>query len=283
MSYFCINACKVEMTATDIEQLRKELEKIGPELLSLGNNIAFQSGSTDSIKTAIKGIAGQIEDETGTIERLSNALLNITAAYGKHEQNIIDNIGGLQSKDRENNSFRKEENNDPGEGDRSVQEAIDLLNNLSMSTSIDGVVLAIIEYLIKLYNIAADTAIIGTLGHGAGIAGLITGVAADILYALDNGSSSNALIADIIVDIGLWGVGEGVSALGSAVGTAVGGPVGTVVGNFVGGLVGNGVSIAMNVDWNGDAEGGVGKDALSDWIDNQLDKFINDAEFEAVI
>lgn len=283
MSNFYINTFKTEATATDIGHLRKELEKMEAELISLGNNMAFQSGSADYIKASIKQIAQRIEEETGSIEVLSKVLLDIAAAYRNHEQNIIDNIGGLGPGDRDDSSSHNMENNDADDEERSFQEAIDLLNNLSMSTSVDGLLLSIIEYLIKLYNMAADTAIIGTLGHGVGIVGLITGVAADILYALDNGSSNNALIADIMVDIGLWGVGEGATALGSAVGTAIGGPVGAVVGNFVGGIVGNGFSIAMNIDWNGEAEGGVGKDALSDWIDDQLDKFIEDAEFAPVL
>lgn len=39
----------------------------------------------------------------------------------------------------------------------------------------------------------------------------------------------------------------------------------------------------MNVDWNGDKEGGVGKDALTDWIDSMLDKVWEDEEFAAEI
>ncbi len=284
MSEFGIYTNKVEMTATDIGLLKKELKAIESELFSLGNNIAFKSQGTIRVKMSIKKVEEQIEAEAGAVEALSNVLTTVAAICAKYEQNCIDNIGGANTKGEDSSSserFENKENNNDDDG--AFQEAIDFLNSISLSTSIDGVLLSVVEYLIKLYDMTADTAMLGTLGRGAGIVGLITGVAADIWSALDNGSSQNALIADIIVDVGLWGVGEGATALGSAVGTAVGGPVGTVVGNFVGGLVGNGVSIAMNIDWNGDAEGGIGKDALTDWIDNQLDKFIEDGELSIII
>lgn len=284
MAEFYVDTDKLESNATDIERFKAALDAIESEIFSVRNNISFASESAARVKERIKKLAEQVGDEAKATGILSDKLLDIVSMYRRYEKNIIDNISasvGEQNTDSSQNPDPEDTNDDSN--DMSLEEAIDFLNGLSMSTSIDGAVLAVIEYMIKLYDSAIDTGILGTLGNAAGLVGLITGVAADILYALDNGSSINALLADLIVDVGLWGVGLGVTELGKVIGTAVGGPVGTVVGNFVGGLVGNGVSIAMNVDWNGDAEGGVGKDALSDWIDNQLDKLWNDKEFEAAI
>lgn len=89
-----------------------------------------------------------------------------------------------------------------------LQEAIDFLNNLSMSTSIDGVVLSIINYLIQLYKTASDAGIPNAFGTAIGVGGLITGVVADIMGGMNSGLSQNAIIADVIVDVALWGVAE---------------------------------------------------------------------------
>ena len=80
---------------------------------------------------------------------------------------------------------------------------------------------------------------------------------------MNSGLSQNAIIADVIVDVALWGVAEYGDDVGQAVGAMVGSggdPAGTaigkIVGSAVGGVVGDGVSIAMNVNLDGDGETG---------------------------
>ena len=80
---------------------------------------------------------------------------------------------------------------------------------------------------------------------------------------MNSGLSQNAIIADVIVDVALWGVTEYgddvVQAVGAMVGSGgdpAGTAIGKIVGSAVGGVVGNGVSIAMNVDLDGDGETG---------------------------
>ena len=124
-------------------------------------------------------------------------------------------------------------------------------------------VLSIINYLIQLYKTASDAGSPNAFGTAIGVGGLITGVAADIMGGMNSGLSQNAIIADVIVDVALWGVAEYGDDVGQAVGAMVGSggdPAGTaigkIVGSAVGGVVGNGVSIAMNVDLDGDGETG---------------------------
>lgn len=292
MSKFSIQITNVEAVKGDIEALKATLSNIESGIFSIMNGSSIGS-STSAIKSQLRILGEQVGTEAAEIEVLAKTLTNIVGMYKQYEKNIIEGINGNRagtitdpnSGDNTNPGTTSPETDAETEMDdeeAALQNAIDILNGISMSTSIDGVVLSVVQYMLSLYDMAADTGLLGSLGATAGIVGLITGVAADIMYALDNGSSTNALLADLIVDVALFGVGVGADALGTAVGTAVGGPVGTVVGKFVGGLVGNGVSIAMNVDWNGDKEGGVGKDAVSDWIDEQLDWLIGDKEFAAV-
>ena len=124
-------------------------------------------------------------------------------------------------------------------------------------------VLSIINYLIQLYKTASDAGSPNAFGTAIGVGGLITGVVADIMGGMNSGLSQNAIIADVIVDVALWGVTEYGDDVGQAVGAMVGSggdPAGTaigkIVGSAVGGVVGNGVSIAMNVDLDGDGETG---------------------------
>lgn len=278
MSDFTINTANIASSAESIATLKQTLSSIENEILFVSNGIRCNSASFAILANRLKVVANNVDDEKLGAELLSQTLYNIVNRYKEAENTIISGANILNNTPTDSNSEAPVPEQTDDKSDLSLEDAIDFLNNISLSTSIDGAVLATIQYLIGLYNSLADTSLLSGLGTAAGIAGLITGVAADIMYALDAGSTMNALLADIIVDVALFGIGVGAQALGEAVGTAVGGPVGTVVGNFVGGLVGNGVSIAMNIDWNGDEEGGVGKDAVSDWIDNQLDKLYDDRE-----
>lgn len=278
MSDFTINTANIASSAESIATLKQTLSSIENEILFVSNGIRSNSASFAILANRLKVVANNVDDEKLGAELLSQTLYNIVNRYKEAENTIISGANILNNTPTDSNSEAPVPEQTDDKSDLSLEDAIDFLNNISLSTSIDGAVLATIQYLIGLYNSLADTSLLSGLGTAAGIAGLITGVAADIMYALDAGSTMNALLADIIVDVALFGIGVGAQALGEAVGTAVGGPVGTVVGNFVGGLVGNGVSIAMNIDWNGDEEGGVGKDAVSDWIDNQLDKLYDDRE-----
>ena len=124
-------------------------------------------------------------------------------------------------------------------------------------------VLSIINYLKQLYKTVSDAGSPNAFGTAIGVGGLITGVAADIMGGMNSGLSQNAIIADVIVDVALWGVAEYGDDVGQAVGAMVGSggdPAGTaigkIVGSAVGGVVGNGVSIAMNVNLDGDGETG---------------------------
>lgn len=278
MSDFTINTANIASSAESIATLKQTLSSIENEILFVSNGIRSNSASFAILANRLKVVANNVDDEKLGAELLSQTLYNIVNRYKEAENTIISGANIRNNTPTDSNSEAPVPEQTDDKSDLSLEDAIDFLNNISLSTSIDGAVLATIQYLIGLYNSLADTSLLSGLGTAAGIAGLITGVAADIMYALDAGSTMNALLADIIVDVALFGIGVGAQALGEAVGTAVGGPVGTVVGNFVGGLVGNGVSIAMNIDWNGDEEGGVGKDAVSDWIDNQLDKLYDDRE-----
>ena len=119
-------------------------------------------------------------------------------------------------------------------------------------------VLSIINYLIQLYKTASDAGSPNAFGTAIGVGGLITGVVADIMGGMNSGLSQNAIIADVIVDVALWGVTEYGDDVGQAVGAMVGSggdpagiAIGKIVGSAVGGVVGNGVSIAMNVDLDG--------------------------------
>lgn len=122
-------------------------------------------------------------------------------------------------------------------------------------------VLSIINYLIQLYKTASDAGSPNAFGTAIGVGGLITGVVADIMGGMNSGLSQNAIIADVIVDVALWGVAEYGDDVGQVVGAMVGSggdPAGTAIGKIVGsavvGVVGNGVSIAMNVDLDGDGK-----------------------------
>ena len=299
MAEFYVDSNKLETNVADIANLKAALDRLETNVYSVRGRIGFDTQSASVIKENLKRLAEKVGDESKATELLSSKLMEIIAEYRMHEQRILENAGTHGAIATTYSGTAIDGESIPGEGvtadletdteeGLTVENAIeflrDLANGTSMSTSIDGVVLAVVEYLIKLYDMSADTGLLTTAGAYATGIGLITGVAADIMAAMvDPTISRNALIADLIVDVALTGVGMGTQKLGEVVGTAVGGPVGLVVGNFVGGMVGNGVSIAMNIDWNGDAEGGCGKDALSDWIDNQLDKFWEDGESGIVL
>jgi len=128
---------------------------------------------------------------------------------------------------------------------------------------LDSGLVAMLEYILDVFKIAKNV-IPDWVGNSFGIAGLIVSIAMDVMNALDDGSTTNALFADIIVDICLWGAGEGLSLLGAAIGTVVAPGVGSAIGKFVGAMVGSAGTIAMEHDWNGEKEGGCGKDALSE-------------------
>ena len=83
-------------------------------------------------------------------------------------------------------------------------------------------VLSIINYLIQLYKTASDAGSPNAFGTAIGVGGLITGVVADIMGGMNSGLSQNAIIADVIVDVALWGVTEYGDDVGQAVGAMVG-------------------------------------------------------------
>ena len=64
-------------------------------------------------------------------------------------------------------------------------------------------VLSIINYLIQLYKTASDAGSPNAFGTAIGVGGLITGVVADIMGGMNSGLSQNAIIADVIVDVGV--------------------------------------------------------------------------------
>ena len=149
----------------------------------------------------------------------------------------------------------------------------------------NGILLTLVEMVLDLYEktkgIADDIVDVGA-------AGLAISAAADIMAAIDDRTSVNALISDLIVDLLLFGVGKGAewggAALGASIATAVATPaaatVGGVIGKAVGGVVGTGISMAMElIDFNGDEEGGTGKDAVSDWLEGIFDKLWGDYDF----
>lgn len=209
---------------------------------------------------------------------MSSALQNILDAYESTEGMLL-GVGDVI----ENSNVYSDVTITDDKEEMSYQDALDFLNDISMSTSIDGAVLTIIDYMLDLLEMQN---IGGGISYAVGRTGLVTSWASDVLYGLDHGISRNALIADMLVDAGLFLVGKCLPLTGEAIGGAAtleAGGVGSIVGKFVGGIVGNGISIAMNVDWNGDKEGGVGKDALTDWIDSMLDKVWEDEEFAAEI
>ena len=272
MADYSVTCSKLGACADKEQDIIKLIAEYQRAVSDIGYHVRIKGTSEQILRENILAIVDNIEDCKARTTVLSDTLRDIAEYYLNTEKELIaTKVSHEDAQDKNTTSAVNEDTNEPESDD--LQEAIDFLNNLSMSTSIDGVVLTIINELIQLYQMNPDAGLPGS--HAAGIAGLITGVAADVMSAMSTGATRNALMADLIVDLALWGVGEGTGYIGGAVGTAVGGSVGTIVGNFVGGLVGNGVSIAMNVDWDGDGQ--TGKDGLSDWIDDQLDKIMRDA------
>lgn len=272
MADYSVVCSKLGDCADKEQDIIKLIAEYQRSVSDIGYHVRIKGTSEQTLRENILAIVDSIEDCKARTTVLSDTLRDIAEYYLNTEKELV--AAKIIHNDTQGKDTASAANTDADATESgNLQEAIDFLNNISMSTSIDGIVLTIINELIQLYQMNPDAGLPGS--HAAGIAGLITGVAADVMSAVSTGATRNALMADLIVDLALWGVGEGAGYIGGAVGTAVGGPVGTIVGNFVGGLVGNGVSIAMNVDWDGDGQ--TGKDGLSDWIDDQLDRIMGDA------
>ena len=280
MSNFTVNPDKLTQYSSEMEQIEKALKGYRQSISTIGNNLYLKGAYAAELKNTIIKIAESVGNEEQSIKTLYNTLVNIAEQYKKAESTIVNSSsdGTMPNDSYDNSNERNSDDNDSDKAD--IQKAIDILNNISLSTSVDGAVLTVVEYLISLFKNFGESGIPSSVGHALGFAGLATGIVADIMSAVESGSTINALLADVIVDIALWGVGEGVSIAGGAIGTAIGGPIGTVVGKFVGGMIGNGASIVLNVDWDGD--GVTGKDAISDWLDNEvLDKVRKDKSITA--
>ena len=280
MSNFTVNPDKLTQYSSEMEQIEKALKGYRQSISTIGNNLYLKGAYAAELKNTIIKIAESVGNEEQSIKTLYNTLVNIAEQYKKAESTIVNSSsdGTMPNDSYDNSNERNSDDNDSDKAD--IQKAIDILNNISLSTSVDGAVLTVVEYLISLFKNFGESGIPSSVGHALGFAGLATGIVADIMSAVESGSTINALLADVIVDIALWGVGEGVSIAGGAIGTAIGGPIGTVVGKFVGGMIGNGASIVLNVDWDGD--GVTGKDAISDWLDNEvLDNVRNDKSITA--
>lgn len=270
MAVFYVKPTMMESGAGELSDIMASLETIKEEINSVGGSLSFEMQAIARIKSNVKSLAERVGEEAVITGLLSSALIDTAAIYRNYEQIVLDNASGKVSGSDPVPQIATPSNVE----DMSYQDMIDLLNVLSLSTTVGGMLSTVLEYVLDL---AVGPGLVGD------VVGLVTGVAADIMYALDHGSTQNALLADILVDFAFFGVGAAGSVIGGAVGTAVGGLAGTAVGGFVGGLVGNGVVLLMSVDFNGDAEGGVGKDALTDWIDNQLDKFVDDQVLDPFI
>ena len=112
-------------------------------------------------------------------------MLDIAEYYLNTEKELIaTKVSHEDAQDKNTTSAVNEDTNESESDD--LQEAIDFLNNLSMSTSIDGVVLSIINYLIQLYKTASDAGSPNAFGTAIGVGGLITGVVADIMGGMNS-------------------------------------------------------------------------------------------------
>lgn len=284
MKEIYINMDKAKEDAREIEAFKKELDRMVSEIYSIRGNLAFRAASASLYKERLRELAEQIEDESKATKILSDKLIEIVSAYHRAEQRIINNAGGMGGDGKEDNP------SEPTEGESkddtlTLEDAIQFLRNglegLNLPTAIAEIVLAIVECILSLYEKTKDVAnVVDDVADVVGPAALAMNAAADIMAAIEDKTSVNALISDLIVDLMLFGIGEGAEWGGGAIGTLIAPGVGTVIGKAVGGVIGSAFSIAMEtIDVNGDEEGGTGKDALSDWLEGIFDKLWGDYDF----
>ncbi|MCM1158052.1 MAG: hypothetical protein NC300_05315 [Bacteroidales bacterium] len=267
MSEFSVDCSKLNIVNGDMEKIVKDILIIEDEINNIYSNLSISGSGTQELRKSFSTAIKELETEEKEINYLRKTLDDIINLYAAAEdlvinqkivQSTITDVGGNGESSSEDTSTDWEK-------------AIDILNNLSMMTSLDGLTLTIVEYLIKLVNLEADTGLFSAMGKAATVLGLVTGIVADIINGCENNLPPTEVVSDIITDVMIAGVGVAGNMIGKAVGTAIGGPVGTVVGNFVGGVIGNGASIILNLDFDGD--GNTGKDNISDWICDCLEDF----------
>lgn len=263
---------KNAVSAIDVESdIASELIGLGDAISNIGGSLGFQLDSEAyyNVQNRIKNAVNMIDCYSKSISDMSSALQNILDAYERTENmllgsgNVIEN--GIVSPAAATVADDK--------GEMSYEDAITILKDIGASVPIVKAILNAIEKL-KAASVFLD------------IASLAITMATDVLHYYNKDISRNAMVADLLVDAALFLVKEGAKWAGAAIGAAVtaeAGGAGGIIGKAVGGAVGAGISTAMNFDWNGDKEGGVGKDALTDWIDSMLDKVWEDEEFAGEI
>ena len=286
MAVLYVKSSVMESEAVVLSDIVTALEAIKDEIYSVGNGLPFQMEAISRIKSNLKTVAGYVSDEAAFTGVLSAALSDAAAVYRSYEATIVNNVNGeTLSGEVSGGEVIPQISVDKNVEDMTSSEIVDFLTDLtnivSLHTTGDSLVSRILGKIIEGF----DGGMFGDCGN---LIGLATGMAADIMYAMNHGSTQNALLADIIADVAFFCVGEFTDDLGSLVGGAVGasagGPLGAaagkVIGDFVGGVVGDGAVFLMNIDLNGEAEGGIAKDAMTDWLDNQLDYIFEDVVLE---
>lgn len=289
MAVLYVKSSMMESEAVALSDIVTALEAIKDEIYSVGNGLPFQMEAISRIKSNLKTVAGYVSDEAAFSGILSAALRDAAALYKNYEQIIVNNVSGeMVGGEMPGGETVPQISTDKNPEDMTFDELIDffteLANVLSLGTTADSLIVRLLRGLL------GDDKIQGLFKQG-NLVGLATGLAADLMYALNHGSTQNALLADIVADIAFYCIGEYADDLGKyvggAVGTYFGGSVGLaagkVIGDFVGGVVGDATVYLLNYDLNGDAEGGIAKDAITDWLDNQLDYLIDDNVINPII
>lgn len=200
---------KNAVSAIDVENnIASELSGFESEIRSISNSLGFKIAAEYNLKNRLKNAADKVGDYHNGISDMSSALQNILDAYESAEGMLL-GVGDVI----ENSNVYSDVTVTDDKEEMSYQDALDFLNDISMSTSIDGAVLTIIDYMLDLLEMQN---IGGGISYDVGITGLVTPWASDVLYGLDHGISRNALIADMLVDAGLFLVGECLPLIGGS-------------------------------------------------------------------
>ena len=185
MADYSVVCSKLGDCADKEQDIIKLIAEYQRSVSDIGYHVRIKDTSEQTLRENILAIVDSIEDCKARTTVLSDTLRDIAEYYLNTEKELIaTKVSHEDAQDKNTTSAVNEDTNESESDD--LQEAIDFLNNLSMSTSIDGVVLSIINYLIQLYKTASDAGIPNAFGTAIGVGGLITGVVADIMGGMNS-------------------------------------------------------------------------------------------------
>lgn len=141
MADYSVTCSKLGACADKEQDIIKLIAEYQRAVSDIGYHVRIKGTSEQILRENILAIVDHIEDCKARTTVLSDTLRDIAEYYLNTEKELIaTKVSHEDAQDKNTTSAVNEDTNEPESDD--LQEAIDFLNNLSMSTSIDGVSIA---------------------------------------------------------------------------------------------------------------------------------------------